>query len=215
MEKDLQNYRKSYEKGELLETDVPEDPLELFENWLNAAEAHPSVDEVNAMNLSTFELDGFPKNRVVLLKQFDKRGFVFFTNYESDKGKAIEKNPKVCLSFFWPAMERQIIIKGVASKISEEESAAYFHSRPRGSQLGALASNQSRSVASRKVLEDKLHEFEKEYNGQEIPKPKEWGGYLVVPYSYEFWQGRKNRLHDRMLYSRNDNNDWNLDRLAP
>ncbi|WP_373057451.1 pyridoxamine 5'-phosphate oxidase [Zunongwangia sp. H14] len=214
MEKNLQNYRKSYEKGELLETDVPDEPSILFENWFNAAEEHPTVDEVNAMTISTIELDGFPKNRVVLLKQFDENGFVFYTNYHSDKGRAIERNPKVCLSFFWPAMERQIIIKGMAAKISEEESTAYFHSRPRGSQLGALASNQSEHIASRRVLEEKLHEVEQQFEGQEIPKPEQWGGYLVVPHSYEFWQGRKNRLHDRMRYS-SYNNSWKVERLAP
>ncbi|MDT0678224.1 pyridoxamine 5'-phosphate oxidase [Autumnicola musiva] len=214
MEKNLQEYRKSYERGELLENSIPKLPSALFENWFLAAEEYQVVEEVNAMNLSTIGVDGYPKNRVVLLKKFDEKGFVFFTNYNSEKGMAIEKNPHVCLSFFWSAVERQVIIKGIASRVSEEESTTYFHSRPRGSQLGALASHQGAKIASRQVLEQRLKELEEEYKGREIPKPEEWGGYLVVPESYEFWQGRKNRLHDRILYTRYNNN-WQIERLAP
>lgn len=214
MSKELHDYRKSYEKFELTENDIPDNPLALFESWFSQAEESVKVDEVNAMTVSTIGVDGFPKARVVLLKQFDKKGFVFFTNYNSEKGKAIAANPHICLSFFWPALERQIIIKGVAKKVPASESEFYFHSRPRGSQLGAIASNQSQEIPSRKFLEEKLQQLEEEFNQKEIPKPDHWGGYNVVPKEYEFWQGRANRLHDRITYSKK-NAHWITKRLAP
>lgn len=210
----LHDYRKIYKKGTLDENEVPDHPIELFEEWLRETEQSLKVDEVNAMTVSTIGVDGFPKSRVVLLKQFNKNGFVFFTNYNSEKGKAIAHNPKICLSFFWPALERQIIIKGIASKISEAESDEYFHSRPRGSQLGAMVSPQSSVIPSRKFLENKLSELEKEFEGKEIPKPEHWGGYNVVPYEMEFWQGRPNRLHDRIFFEL-ENQVWKNNRLAP
>ncbi|MDT0650002.1 pyridoxamine 5'-phosphate oxidase [Autumnicola edwardsiae] len=214
MEKNLQDYRKSYEKYTLSETVIPVSPIMLFEEWFLEAEKDDKIDEANAMNISTIGLDGFPKNRVVLLKKYTEKGFTFYTNYESEKGLAISKNPQVCLSFFWPNMERQVIIKGVATKTSEEESSAYFYSRPRGSQLGALASNQSKRISSRQELEEELEDLTKKYEGETIPKPNEWGGYNVVPVNYEFWQGRKNRLHDRILFSKVDQK-WKIERLAP
>lgn|SRR5690606_6080023 len=214
-ENDLSNYRKVYQKSELDHSNVPEDPITLFQRWFYEVEQSGSVDEVNAMTLTTIGLDGFPKSRVVLLKRFNENGFVFFTNYNSEKGKAIAANPHVCLSFFWPAMERQVIIKGTAHKLAENLSDGYFESRPRGSQLGAIASNQSEPLESREILEDKLKNLEQEYHGKEIPRPTYWGGFTVEPHSVEFWQGRPNRLHDRLLFKLNDHYCWDLKRLNP
>ncbi|WP_178988287.1 pyridoxamine 5'-phosphate oxidase [Winogradskyella schleiferi] len=215
MEKDLSNYRKSYEKGELLLDNVPENPIELFRNWFIEVDTHFEVDETNAMTISTFGLDGYPKNRVVLLKKYTHEGFIFYTNYDSEKGKAITENPNVCLSFFWHAAERQIIIKGKAEKVSENLSDGYFESRPRGSQLGAVVSNQSEVVKDRAELESKLKELESKLEGKEIERPKNWGGYIIKPVALEFWQGRPNRLHDRIRYQLQDDYNWKIERLAP
>ena len=215
MEKDLSNYRKSYEKGELLLNNVPDNPIELFRNWFIEVDTHYDVDETNAMTVSTIGLDGFPKNRVVLLKKYTYEGFIFYTNYNSEKGKAIEANSNVCLSFFWHAAERQIIIKGRAEKISENMSDGYFESRPRGSQLGAVVSNQSKVIKDRAVLENKLVELESKFEGKEIERPKDWGGYIVMPVEIEFWQGRPNRLHDRIRYKLQKDFNWKIERLAP
>jgi len=215
MQKDLSNYRKSYEKSELTEGSIKENPLEQFQKWFHELEASEGVDEPNAVTVSTIGLDGFPKNRVVLMKKFTFEGFIFYTNYQSEKGKAIAANPSVCLSFFWPNMERQVIIKGTAEKIADNLSDGYFESRPHGSQLGAIVSDQSEVVPSRKYLEGKLQELEKKYDGAEVPRPEYWGGYLVRPISMEFWQGRPNRLHDRIRYSLQEDFDWKIERLAP
>lgn len=215
MQKDLSDYRKSYEKSELIEDAIPENPLELFQKWFYEIEATDSIDEPNAMTIATQGLDGYPKSRVVLMKKFTYEGFIFYTNYNSEKGKAIEKNPVVCLSFFWPTLERQVIIKGKAEKVAENLSDGYFESRPRGSQLGALVSNQSEVVPSRAFLEDEMKKLEKEWEGKEIERPKYWGGYLVRPSSIEFWQGRPNRLHDRIRYSLQKDYNWKIERLAP
>ncbi|NLP56789.1 pyridoxamine 5'-phosphate oxidase [Lutibacter sp. B1] len=215
MEKDLSNYRKIYEKKELSKNEVPENPLELFQKWFYEVEEFGGDIEVNAMTISTFGLDGFPNNRVVLLKKYTWEGFIFYTNYNSDKGKAIEQNPNVCASFFWNNLERQVIIKGTAEKISENLSDGYFETRPDGSKLGAWASNQSKVVPSRKYLDDRLVYFEKQFENKEITRPKHWGGYIVKPISIEFWQGRPNRMHDRIRYTLQENFDWKIDRLAP
>ena len=215
MQKDLGNYRKSYEKSSLTEGLVPENPMELFQKWFYEVEASEGVDEPNAMTVATIGLDGFPKNRVVLLKKYTYEGFIFYTNYESEKGRAIDQNPNVCISFFWPNMERQIIIKGKAEKIAENLSDGYFESRPYGSKLGAIVSKQSEVVPGREYLEGKLRDLEKKYENKEIERPRYWGGYIVKPVSLEFWQGRPNRLHDRIRYSLRPNYDWKMERLAP
>jgi pyridoxamine 5'-phosphate oxidase len=214
MDKNLHDYRKSYEKGSLTEDTVLENPLEQFAAWFVDAEKTPTVEEPNAMTLSTVDTQGVPKARVVLLKEFTQEGFVFYTNYTSGKAQAIAQNNKVCISFFWPSLERQIIITGMAVKISEEKSIAYFNKRPRESQLGALVSDQSTSIDSREALEEKLLDLEKQYQTKPIVKPAHWGGYLIQPNSYEFWQGRSSRLHDRIKYTK-INNSWNIGRLQP
>ena len=215
MSKDLSNYRKSYEKEELLESNCPENPMELFQKWFLSADSSDAVEETNAMTISTIGSDGFPKSRVVLLKKYTWEGFIFYTNYTSEKGKAILANPQVCLSFFWPALEQQIIIKGNAEKIAENLSDGYFESRPDGSKLGAWASDQSSVVTSREALEKSLKNFEQQFEGKEIPRPSHWGGFIVKPVSIEFWQGRPNRMHDRIRYSLELDFSWTLERLAP
>jgi pyridoxamine 5'-phosphate oxidase len=215
MSKDLSDYRKSYEKQELLESNCPENPMELFRTWFSNADDSDTVEETNAMTISTIGTDGFPKSRVVLLKKFTWEGFIFYTNYESEKGKAIQANPQVCLSFFWPALEQQIIIKGIAEKVAENLSDGYFESRPDGSKLGAWASNQSEVVQSREELEENLESYERRFKGKEIPRPDYWGGFIVKPISLEFWQGRPNRMHDRMRYTLLEDFSWKLERLAP
>ncbi len=214
MNRDLTAYRKSYEKNFLEENDLPESPFMLFSNWFKEVEEKGGVEEANAMTITTAGVDGFPKARIVLLKHFDDKGFVFYTNYNSEKGKAIANNNKVCISFFWPNLERQIIIKGVAEKIDKEKSLKYFRSRPRGSQIGALASNQSEIILSRTELENKLKSLEDEYQDKEIPMPDSWGGYQIQPVEFEFWQGRPNRLHDRIRFFIKDHN-WKTTRLSP
>ena len=215
MEKDLSNYRKSYEKGELLLNKVPDNPLELFRDWFIEVDTHFNIEETNAMTISTIGLDGYPKSRVVLLKKYTHEGFIFYTNYNSEKGKAIGSNPSVCLSFFWHSAERQVIIKGKAEKIADYLSDGYFESRPRGSQLGAIVSDQSEVIPDRNTLELKLRNLEEHYHEREIKRPSHWGGFIVKPVEFEFWQGRPNRMHDRIRYALLDDFSWKLERLAP
>lgn len=212
---DLSNYRKSYDKSELLESMIDENPMMQFQKWFYETEQFGGVDEVNAMSVATIGLDGFPKTRIVLLKKYDENGFTFVTNYDSEKGKALLQNPHVCLSFFWPSIERQVIIKGLAEKQSEAYSEGYFHSRPKGSQLGTVVSPQSQIIPNREFLDNKLKELEIELEHSEVNRPKNWGGVLVRPVSIEFWQGRPNRLHDRIIYTLLPTGDWRIDRLAP
>ena len=213
--KDLGDYRKSYDKNQLLENDLPQNPLDLFQKWFAEVESCGGVDEVNAMSVSTIGFDGFPKTRVVLLKQILANGFLFYTNYDSEKGRAILSNPKICLSFFWPNLERQVIVKGIATKVSDKISDDYFASRPIGSQLGAIVSQQSSVVESREILEKKLTALELEFGDKKPVRPSNWGGFLVQGIVFEFWQGRPNRLHDRIRFSDFDGSLWNINRLAP
>ncbi len=209
--KDLSDYRKSYDRDALLETNVPTSPFSLFENWFQLADAHANIEEANAMTLTTVGEDNTPLARVVLLKKITQKGFRFFSNYQSQKGRAIAHNPNVCLSFFWAPLERQVIVKGHCELLSPEESEAYFKSRPEGSQIGAIVSPQSQVIPNREFLEDRLSEFDQ----INLQKPDYWGGYDVIPSSFEFWQGRQNRLHDRLRYSKSEEDHWTIERLAP
>jgi len=215
MEKDLGNYRKSYDKGSLLEQSINKDPFDLFQLWFNEVDMHFQETETNAMTLSTIGSDGFPKSRVVLLKKFNSFGFVFYTNYESEKAKALANTPQCCLSFHWESAERQVIIKGIADKIDPSESDAYFLSRPKGSQLGAWASKQSTVIENRAILDTQLQSLENEYKNKPLNRPEFWGGYIVKAVEIEFWQGRANRLHDRIRFKLSVNNSWDMDRLSP
>lgn len=215
MEKDLGGYRKSYDKQALEETQISDNPMQQFQTWFYEVEASETVDETNAMSISSIGLDGFPKTRVVLLKKYYEEGFIFYTNYDSEKGRAIAAHPEVCLSFFWPSMERQVIIKGLAERLPGEVSDNYFDSRPLGSRLGAMVSPQSKVIDSRVVLEDSLKALEAQAVNDQVKRPSHWGGYLVRPKSIEFWQGRPNRLHDRIRYTLEKDFNWTVERLAP
>lgn len=212
MSRDLSNYRDKYLKGELIEKNLPKDPFDLFNNWFEDLEKYGKERENNAMSLSTVNEKNVPTTRVVLLKQFSKKGFIFYTNYNSRKGNHIKNNPNVCVSFYWPSMERQVIINGKVSEISKIESDKYFNSRPRSSQLGAIISNQSEIIPSRKYLEDKLSKIDS--NNNDLTRPSNWGGYIIKPELFEFWQGRDSRLHDRIIFSKSKTM-WTHKRLSP
>ena len=211
---DLGHLRKSYQKGALNIDDIQNDPMIFFKNWFDQANETQTIEEANAMTLSTLGLDDFPKSRIVLLKALIDEGFVFYTNYQSEKGTSIAHNSKVGLAFFWPPLERQVIIKGEAVKLTNEASDAYFQSRPKGSQIGAIVSDQSKVISDRSIMEAKLEALEIEYAEKDVPRPEHWGGYVVKPQCIEFWQGRPNRLHDRIRYQL-QGNFWNIERLAP
>ena len=211
----LHDKRKIYEKYQLLENQIKENPMEQFRNWFLEAEENAAISEANAMAISTVENDGCPRTRMVLLKSYNWEGFTFYTNYESRKGKSLEENRFACLHFFWPVLERQIIIKAKVERIAENLSDGYFHSRPKGSQLGAVVSPQSQEIPDRNFLEEKLKNLEIEFENKEIPRPKNWGGYIAKPFEIEFWQGRPNRLHDRILYNLQEDFSWQISRLAP
>ena len=210
----LADLRKDYSLSGLLEKDLARDPFRQFDQWFQEAEAAKLV-EPNAMTLATATRDGRPSARTVLLKGVDGRGFVFYTNYESRKGRELSENPRASLLLPWIALERQVIIEGTLAKLSREESAAYFHSRPRASQLGAWVSQQRSIITGRSVLEDAMKALEKKHAGAEIPLPPAWGGYRLSPESVEFWQGRRSRLHDRLRYRREAGGAWIVERLAP
>jgi pyridoxamine 5'-phosphate oxidase len=214
VDRKVADLRNEYTRAGLIEADVDRDPIAQFRVWFGDALA-ADLHEPNAMTLATATPEGKPSARVVLLKGFDERGFVFFTNYEGRKGGELERNPYAALVFYWGELERQVRIEGGVGRIPEEESDAYYASRPRGSRLGAWASEQSRPVGRRGVLESRLRDLEREYEGRNIPRPPFWGGYRVEPEAVEFWQGRENRLHDRLVYRRTDDGGWEIKRLQP
>lgn len=212
---DIASIRREYNREELLEKNVASNPLDQFSIWFQDA-LDTEFMEANAMTLSTESHEGKPSSRIVLLKGFDKSGFRFFSNYESPKGKELEANPHAALCFLWPVLERQVRIEGEVHKLSREESEEYFQQRPRDSQLGAWASEQSQTVESREELEANFAKMEKRFTNEQIPTPEFWGGYVLEPASVEFWQGRKGRLHDRIKYlNSDDDQDWKIQRLAP
>lgn len=214
MRDDIASLRNEYAKAELDEKTIDVNPFHQFDKWFTEAVAS-EILEPNAMVVSTVNPEGVPSQRTVLLKDANKEGFTFYTNYGSKKGQQLYKNPCISLLFPWYELERQIIITGKAQKVSQEISARYFHTRPRASQLGAWASDQSSEITDRSVLEEKLKLLEDRFLNKEIPLPENWGGYLVIPDSFEFWQGRKSRLHDRIFYEDEMEGTWKISRLSP
>lgn len=209
------NLRQNYRFDTLSKSESKANPFQQFSNWLEGALAS-DIREPNAMTIATVSTEGHPSARTVLLKGFSEEGFIFYTNYESRKGNELAKNPYVALLFFWDILERQVRIEGKAQFLSTEVSDNYFNKRPKGSRIGALASPQSQIIDNREVIEENMKNLSKKYEGKEnIPRPKHWGGYLVVPTLFEFWQGRTSRLHDRLQYSLSSNGIWEIDRLAP
>lgn len=213
MNRDVSKLRKEYARSGLHESDLAFDPIEQFRTWLGDA-FDAGLVEANAMTLATATPEGIPSARIVLLRGFDERGFTFYTNYEGRKGEELEANPRASLVFYWGALERQVRIEGSVSKVFEEESDAYFESRPRGSRIGAWASEQSRIIDEREALEERVRGLEEEYPGDKVPRPPFWGGFRVKLERIEFWQGRENRLHDRLLYTRGGD-AWKIERLQP
>lgn len=215
MAETVSSMRLSYELARLGDSDVDRDPMVQFTHWFTEV-CDTNVSEANAMVVSTVGPDNIPSSRTVLLKQFDQRGFVFFTNYESQKGREIDNNPHVAALFYWPSLQRQVRIVGTAAPVTAAESDQYFASRPLGSQLGALVSPQSMPIPDREWIEQRFAEAERTIvHGERVERPAHWGGYRIVPRSIEFWQGRPNRLHDRVRYRRNEDNAWLIERLAP
>lgn len=213
-QKDIENLRQDYVAASLSEKDVDANPVRQFDKWFNEA-INAKVYEPNAMTLATATPDGRPSARVVLLKGFSDDGFKFYTNYLSRKGRELAKNPNAALVFLWGDMERQIRIEGTIEKLDKWYSEKYFHSRPKKSQIGAVASPQSQEIDGREQLEARMQELEAQYADSEVPKPAHWGGYILKPRMIEFWQGRRSRLHDRIVYKKTDNKNWKIVRLAP
>jgi len=212
--KSIADLRQDYSKSSLEVANVLPDPVEQFEKWFQEA-LQAGVPEPNAMNLATVNEQGQPSARIVLLKGVEAKQFLFFTNYQSHKGLLLEKNPACALTFFWPELERQVRIEGITQRLDAQTSEAYFQSRPRGSQIGAWASPQSSVIESRTIIEERVQQLEKRFDGMTVlPKPHQWGGYGVIPSLIEFWQGRPSRLHDRIVYTRIDG-QWKIHRLAP
>lgn len=213
----LSELRREYMREGLREGDLDADPLRQFRSWLDQAlETHPQWFEVNAMTLATATADAAPSARMVLLKEIDDRGFIFYTNYKSRKGHELAANPRAAAALFWPMLERQVRVVGAVEKVSRERAETYFHRRPRPSQLGALASHQSEPGVDRRELERRMASLEAQHEGREIPMPDAWGGYRIVPQEIEFWQGGAGRLHDRLRYRReSEEQDWQVERLSP
>jgi len=210
----ISDLRREYSLGSLHRKDLLPDPIAQFRVWFDAATA-AGVLEANAMTLSTVTPDGKPSARIVLLKGVDARGFSFFTNYQSRKGRELAATPHAALTFLWKELERQVRVEGTVTKVSPEESEAYFRTRPRNSRLGAWGSNQSEVIANREVLEQNMADFQARYPGNDVPLPPNWGGYMVKPMAIEFWQGQRSRLHDRLVYRRQPDDSWLVERLAP
>ncbi len=214
MNKNIADIRKDYQLQSLLEKDVDHDPFVQFNTWWDDA-IKSELEEINAMTLATASASGKPSARTVLLKSVSENGFVFFTNYNSHKGKELEENPNACLVFFWKELERQIRITGKVEKVTAVESDEYFNSRPEGSKIGAWASPQSSVIESREIIEENITQYEHRFADEKITRPPHWGGYIVIPTVIEFWQGRRNRLHDRIQYSKMQDESWKVERLAP
>jgi pyridoxamine 5'-phosphate oxidase len=209
----IADIRKDYQLAALDESAVGGDPFAFFGKWFAEAEA-AKVNEVNAMTLATIDLHNKPHARIVLLKGLDEKGFVFFTNYSSNKGHELEANPNVAAVFFWPELERQVRVEGVIEKITEEESDHYFHSRPVGSRIGAWASPQSQVIPDRSILDNNYAQYKQQF-GETVPRPPHWGGYRIIPSCFEFWQGRSSRMHDRIVFTTDVDKTWHIYRLAP
>lgn len=214
MNANVADLRKDYQLQGLSETDADRNPFKQFQVWFDQALA-AQLPEPNAMTVATVTKSGKPRARIVLLKNFDERGFVFYTNYHSHKGQELADNPQAAIAFWWAELERQVRIEGRVLKVSDRESDEYFHSRPFNSRLGAWASEQSQVIESREVLEQSLQDLKTKYENQDIPRPPHWGGFRVIPTAIEFWQGRPSRLHDRLLYSLLDDGSWQIERLSP
>jgi pyridoxamine 5'-phosphate oxidase len=214
MNSSIADLRKDYSSQILQETDIELNPIDQFQKWWTEA-VNSQIDEVNAMTLATASSDGIPSARIMLLKGFDKNGFVFFSNYKSYKAMHLEENPKACLVFFWKELERQVRITGLVKKAAEKESDEYFFSRPVGSRIGAWASDQSQVIESREWLENRYEQLSGEFKQKELTRPSHWGGYVVTPVIIEFWQGRPSRLHDRIQYSLEEDGSWKIERLSP
>ena len=214
MQNSISAIREEYSQKQLTEDKIANNPIDQFNVWWHEA-IHAKIVEINAMTLATASADGFPAARIVLLKDFGNKGFSFFTNYESYKGKQLEENPKGCLVFFWKELERQVRITGLVEKLSAAESDLYFNSRPEASRIGTHISAQSQVIESRDWLDNKFNEMVKELEGTNIQRPQNWGGYILRPFIIEFWQGRPSRLHDRIQYSIHNDSTWKIERLAP
>ena len=210
----IESSRRSYERSELIEGDMFSNPIDQLKRWVEEAEAVSTSVEANAMCVATVSADGRPSARMVLLRGLDDRGLIFYTSYFSRKGREIAENPRVAATFYWPALERQVRVEGTVTQVAEDESDAYFESRPRGNRLSAWASEQSEPVERREILDERMEHFNERFEGEDVPRPHSWGGYLIAPDRIEFWQGRPNRLHDRLVYAR-ENRVWTITRLQP